>query len=153
MNEPKLDFMIIGAQKSCSSYVHFCLLDHPEVYIPEEEIPYFENPDYENKDLTKIKLDSCKEYKMIGIKRLNYLGEDEVPKRIFKNNPKIKLIAILRNPIERAISAYFHNIKYGFIPVINLEKGLLKILNSDETFLKIILYQKIFWNMDYMVNT
>ena len=116
--------------------MHFCLLDHPEVYIPEQEIPYFENPDYENKDLTKIILDSCKEYKIIGIKRPNHLGKEEVPKRIFKNNPKVKLIAILRNPIERAISAYFHNIKYGFIPVMNLEKGLLKILNSDETFLK-----------------
>ena len=139
MNEPKLDFVIIGAQKSASSFVHFCLLDHPEVYIPEKEIPYFENPDYKKKDLTKIILASKeykKHYKAIGIKRPNYFGKDEVPARIFKNNPNIKLIVVLRNPIERAISAYFHNIKYGFIPVINLNKGLLKILNSDEIFLK-----------------
>ena len=140
MNEPKLDFVIIGAQKSASSFVHYCLLDHPEVSMPEEEIPYFENPDYKDNDLKKILLDSCKEYrrdfKKLGIKRPNYFGKDEVPLRIFKNNPNIKLILVLRNPIERAISAYFHNIKYGFIPVINLEKGLLKILNSDRIFLK-----------------
>ncbi len=140
MSEPKIDFIIIGAQKSASSFVHSCLLDHPEVLIPKEEISYFQNPDYKKKDLKKLILGSIKEYnidnKKIGIKRPNYLGSDEVPERIFKNNPEIKLIAILRNPVERAISAYFHYIKYGFIPLINLEEGLLKILNADKIFLE-----------------
>ena len=109
MNEPKLDFVIIGAQKSASSFVHLCLLDHPEVYIPEKEIPYFENPDYKKKDLKNIILTTKeykKNYKAIGIKRPNYLGKDEVPARIFKNNPNIKLIVVLRNPIESHFSIF-----------------------------------------------
>ena len=138
MCDPKIDFMIIGAQKSASTFIHMCLQDHPEVFMPVEEISYFENPDYNDNNLGEIILEASEEVdlnkKKIGIRRPSYLTLDEVPERIFKNNPNIKLIAILRNPIERAISSYFHYIKYGFIPLIDFEKGLKKIFNSHKDF-------------------
>ena len=56
--------------------------------------------------------------------------------RIKLHNKNIKIIAVLRNPINRFISAYFHNMRYGFIPVLSPEIGILKILQKDKEFLE-----------------
>lgn len=118
------NFIIIGAQKSASTFLQACLNDHPDIYMPYGETPFFESPDYERnniRDLEKIFVD--RDEKCIGIKRPTYIGKPEVPERILAHLPNAKLIAVLRNPIDRAISAYFHNINYGFIPAIDVETG------------------------------
>jgi hypothetical protein len=43
----------------------------------------------------------------------DYLLYPEAPRRISRLLPDVKLIALFRNPTERAISHYFHNIKKG----------------------------------------
>ena len=43
------------------------------------------------------------------------------------------MIAVLRNPIDRAVSAYFHNINYGFVPPLDLDTGMRKVI-SDSSF-------------------
>lgn len=128
------NFLIIGAQKSATTFLQICLNDHPDIYLPNGETSFFESPDYEQsviRDLERI-FDEKSE-KCLGIKRPNYIGKPEVPKRILSHLPNAKLIAVLRNPIDRAISAYYHNVKYGFIPPINVEIGLRKLI-SDPSF-------------------
>jgi len=132
---PKL--IIIGAQKSASTFMQKCLADHPDVYLPNGETPFFESPDYETSN--KGELESIFEgrtEKCLGIKRPNYIGKAEVPSRIQQDLPDAKLIAVLRNPIERAISAYFHNIKYGFLPPLDIEVGMRKLLLDPSYSLK-----------------
>lgn len=124
-----VDFVIIGAQKCGSSYIHNVIREHPEVYSPGEEIPFLEDPDFHNNGLEKIA--AC--FRGIspklkwGVKRPNYLAKEEVPKRIYNHLDQPKLIAILRNPIERFISAYYHYINTGFIPPVEINKGIKKI--------------------------
>ncbi|BAZ53682.1 sulfotransferase [Nostoc sp. NIES-4103] len=128
------NFVIIGAQKSASSFMQICLADHPDIYLPEGEIPFFESPDYEDSDIKQLeKIFEGRSEKCFGIKRPNYIGKAEVPERIQYHLPNAKLIVVLRNPIDRAISAYFHNIKYGFLPPLNLERGMREIL-FDSSF-------------------
>jgi hypothetical protein len=67
---------------------------------------------------------------VVGIKRPNYLCKAEVPSRIFTDCPDVKLIVVLRNPVERAISSYYHQIKYGTLPPLDIEDGLSNILNE-----------------------
>lgn len=124
-------FLIIGAQKSASTFVQACLADHPEIYMPQGETPFFESPDYERSDIKELErlFDGRSEH-CFGIKRPNYLGRPEVPSRIRSHLPDAKLIAVLRNPIERSISAYFHNINYGFIPPLDLEIGMRKVVSD-----------------------
>ena len=45
--------------------------------------------------------------------------------------PDLKLIAILRQPIERAISGYFQYMKTGVIPIEPVEIGMRKILQGE----------------------
>jgi hypothetical protein len=50
-----------------------------------------------------------------GEKSPSYLVSQEAPERIHKHFPKVKIIAILRNPIDRAYSAYWHGRRVGAI--------------------------------------
>ena len=126
------NFLIIGAQKSASTFLHLCLKEHPDVFMPFGEIPYFEDPDYHQTELTGFEslFNEGSTKKAIGIKRPNYLAKPECPERIKALLPEAKLIAVLRNPVERAVSAYFHYIHEGFIPSIPIEKGMIEILDG-----------------------
>lgn len=125
------NFVIIGAQKSASTFLQNCLNDHPDIYLPHGETPFFESPDYEQSEIGELEriFDKRRE-KSLGIKRPNYIGKAEVPKRIASHLPNAKLIAVLRTPIDRAISAYYHNINYGFIPPIDVEIGMRKLISE-----------------------
>ena len=106
-----------------------CLGEHPDIYLPQGETPFFESPDYDHSDIKQLeKIFEGRNEKCVGIKRPNYLGKPEVPERIKAHLPDAKLIAVLRNPIDRAISAYFHNINYGFIPPLDLETGMRRLI-------------------------
>jgi hypothetical protein len=125
------NFVIIGAQKSASSFLQACLAEHPDIYIPHEEIPFFESPDYEEHTINDLRrILEGRQEKCLGIKRPNYIGKSEVPSRLEYHLPNAKLIAVLRNPIERAISAYFHQIRSGTIPPFKFESGIKKILQD-----------------------
>ena len=125
------NFVIIGAQKSASTFLQECLNDHPDIYLPKGETSFFESPDYEESEINDLKkLFDGKNEKCLGIKRPNYIGKPEVPGRIESELPEAKLIAVLRNPIERAASAYYHLINYGFLPPVEIETGMRKILND-----------------------
>jgi hypothetical protein len=44
----------------------------------------------------------------------------------------LKLIAVLRNPVERAVSAYFHYMATGLLPIVAAEEGLTRLLAGEE---------------------
>jgi len=131
------DFVIIGAQKSASTFLQLSLADHPHVYMPHSETPFFQDPDYdpnrldilesyfEDADLSNVR--------RLGIKRPDYLARSECPERIHRHIPNAKLIAVLRDPVERLISAYYHYVKTGFLPPVHINKGLPKILSGEWT--------------------
>ncbi len=125
----RLNLVIIGAQKSASTFLQNCLKEHPEIYLPKYETPYFEDPDYHN----SVPLDQLIEdraEKVVGIKRPSYLCLSEVPERIWNDLPNAKLIVVLRNPVDRLISSYFHQIKYGTFPPVEFELGVNDIINQ-----------------------
>ena len=108
---------------------------HPEIWMPRGETPYFEDPDYHQSTpdefLSQFPHESGK---LIGIKRPNYIGKPEAPERIETDLPDARLIAVLRDPADRAISAYFHQIRYGTLPAIPAEKGFEKIITGDRAW-------------------
>ena len=127
------DFMIIGAQKSASTYIQQCIAEHPEVYLKKGETALFEEKYNFNKKFEDFKNTFAKgiNKKAYGIKRPNYLAIDNVPGRIANHIPGIKLIVVLRNPVDRALSAYYHYMRYGFIPVFPIHEGLPKLIRGE----------------------
>ena len=127
------NFLIIGAQKSASTFIHICLAEHPEVFMPLNEITYFEDPDFQQIKLEEFErqFSDASGEKTIGIRRPNYLAKAEVPARIKEMIPEAKLIAVLRNPVQRAVSAYFHYVNHGFIPPAPLEKSMTQLFDGE----------------------
>lgn len=128
-----LDFIIIGGQKCGSTYLQEVINEHPEISMVDGECPHFESPDYENGGLNELKklVEELDSDKVLGIKRPIYLSKKEVPSRISEFNKDIKLIVILRDPLERLKSAYFHYINYGFSPFLPLNEGVGKLLKEE----------------------
>ncbi len=131
-------FAIIGAQKSATTFMQGCLKAHPEVFIPEGELADFEDPQYAHFEIDQFKQHFApgQDASAVGLKRPSYLHEPEVPERLAHHLPDLKLIVALRDPIERAISAYFHQMRQSFAPVRDVNTGLRAILHGewDETY-------------------
>jgi hypothetical protein len=127
------NFLIIGAQKSASTFVHECLREHPEVFMPRQEIAFFQDPDYLESDISQLHsiFEGAKNHKALGIKCPDYLARQECPARIYKHIPDAKLIVVLRNPVERAVSAYYWYMQVGIIPVRPLEEGINDLISGS----------------------
>ncbi len=111
-----INFIGLGAQKSGTSWVYACLYEHPEICAPIKEIHFFSRPRFkEGREWYEAHFKNCK----VGLKKgefsTSYLFSKEAPPRIKEMYPEVKLIAILRNPVDRAISQYKNSIKSGEI--------------------------------------
>lgn len=106
----KLDFLVIGTQKGGTSALDAYLREHPEIGMGNiKEVHYFDNDDY----FLEPKADYWDYHnyfnflsgkKIYGETTPIYIYWEPAARRIYEYNPNIKLIAILRNPINRAFS-------------------------------------------------
>ena len=113
----KIDFLIIGAQKSGTTSLFKYLVEHPSLYIPQEkELPYFSYDELNANGIDRF-LDKyfpkAQNAQQWGTVTPQYMYDPVVPDRIKFELPKVKLIAILRDPVERAISHYKMNVRRG----------------------------------------
>ncbi len=118
MKKSKPDFIVVGAMKAGSSTLSFHLGNHKNIAIPQKEVHFFNNElnykrgvDWYLNTLLAVSNDSTL---LIGEKTPTYSYLDTVPKKIHDAFPDVKLIWVLRNPIKRAYSNYWHAYKSGF---------------------------------------
>ena len=134
------NFFIVGTPKSGTTSLFHYLQEHPEVFLPELKEPHFfscpevKNTYYKTKivDSKEEYLDLYQEresYKAVGDLSSSYLFNKETPKRIHQFNPYAKIIIVLRNPVERALSHYLMDVNLGYINV-----SLSKVINNKDTF-------------------
>jgi hypothetical protein len=117
-------FIVIGAQKSGTSSIFSYLRQHPQVLAPIFKEPYFFDRQYHR----GLKWYGCNFPSCGTIDRLNqrhgrkhltfeatatYIFDADVPARISRDIPTRKFILLLRNPVERAVSAYWHARRMG----------------------------------------
>lgn len=111
IKQKKVGFLLIGSQKSGTSAIDFYLRKHPSINMAlSKECHYFDNdsafkgtPNYEDYH-NKFSGDTVN--KLMGECTPNYIYWTPAIRRIYDYNPNIKIIAILRNPIERSFSAW-----------------------------------------------
>ena len=106
----KIDFIIGGTQKGGTTALDHYLRNHPQIGMAiKKEVHFFDNektfssPDFSFSDYDKS-FDFKLNRKIYGEATPIYLYWKPSCKRIWEYNPNIKLIFILRNPIERAFS-------------------------------------------------
>lgn len=111
--EQVADFLIVGAQKSGTTALQYYLSLHPSIAATDEETHFFD--ENFNKGLQWYKNHLRKRANksdLVCDKSPFYLLHPLVPERVYSTYPKMKIIAILRNPIDRAYSQYWHNKRY-----------------------------------------
>lgn len=111
------NFLVIGVEKGGTTWLHAQLKKHPEIFLPNtKEIHFFNkyNSNFIAHDYFKFGLEWYGEFfkdyngqKAIGEITPMYICDPEAPFRIKQMLPEVKIIAILRNPVDRAYSHYW----------------------------------------------
>lgn len=124
----KLNLTIIGAEKGGSTFLHKKIDTHPQIFMskPKKEPCFFMPKEYFNRyNLVYEKKQKVFKNSIVrGYKNEAILGESTpdysasnfaetfgVSKKMVEYNPKIKILFILRNPIERIVSDYLAAIR------------------------------------------
>ena len=135
------DFIIIGAMKSGTTSLYYNICQHQNVFeAAYDEIGFFDDnyelglnwyrsmfPTIFQKYISKLKHQKF----LTGEDTPFYFWKEDAVNRINKILPNVKLIIILRNPIDRAYSNYTDRINQGkelnsFEEVIEREINLIK---------------------------
>jgi hypothetical protein len=109
------NFILGGVQKSGTTNLDGYLRNHPFIFMLERSMDYsfFDNNEiYSNGiDWYKSLFKNADGFKLIGQTSADCFFVDKSAERIHKHIPECKLIFILRSPIDRAYSHYWHQIK------------------------------------------
>ena len=156
------DFLIIGAARSGTTSLYEYLVQHPsiipgtgkEVYFFDKEFAKGVNwyrsffPTKTNKSKLEKKLQTkC----ITGEATPRYLHHPHTPKRVFELIPNVKLIVLMRNPIDRAYSHYQMEVGSGneelsFEEAVEQEEdrilGDMKKMEKNENFYSVKFYRK-----------
>jgi hypothetical protein len=134
------NFLIIGAQKSGTTALYHYLKQHPQIYMSPVKEPHFFT--YEGGEprfsspgrgyttpVTKIEdyqalFQGVSAGMALGEASTSYIYSIRALERIRRYAPDAKLIAVLRDPAERAYSNYLHCVRGGREPLGDFERAL-----------------------------
>ncbi|TPW29047.1 sulfotransferase domain-containing protein [Pararhizobium mangrovi] len=106
MDFADIDFLIIGATKSATTWLQRCLQADPAIAMPDPELHYFSRAFDRGDQWYLGQFPAEGRDRVTGEKSNSYLESPSAALRIHARLPDVKLVAQLRNPIERAYSDY-----------------------------------------------
>ena len=130
------NFLIIGAQKSGTSWLHAMLRQHPDVFMPEAELHFFDKRHHFERGVAWYErhFADAGGHAAIGEKTPDYLWANgqgveghlpDVHRNLHAVVPDARLIVVLRNPVERAVSAVLHLLRTRRVSPIHSLDDLL----------------------------
>ena len=112
------DFLCIGAQKAGTTTLHGLLGRHPGVHLGDrKEIHYFSLHFDRPLGWYRERFTGARRRQRIGETTPYYLFHPQAPGWIAETLPDVRLIVLVRDPVERAISGYFHARRNGMEPL------------------------------------
>lgn len=132
----RVNLFVIGVRKTGTSWLHSLLGKHPDIFMSDpKELYYFG----EVRPLTPPSLEVYHDhfpfdadYRYYGESTPLYFLEPEIGAEIQDYNPDAKLLALVRDPIERTVSQYRYRKQLGQIPE---EMSLTQALRGDYPYL------------------
>ncbi len=123
--------MVIGAQKCGTTWLSKMMLQHPEIAdVTRKEIHFFDNPTRHQKGMAWYlgHFKPAGNTRAIGEFTPNYFWTmvdpadtsvgnrlPNTPELVHGMNPDLRIVVMLRDPTDRAVSAFFHHIRKGRI--------------------------------------
>ncbi len=116
-------FIVIGAQKCATRWLRTNMGEHPDIFTADSELHFWNNGHRVNKLGTEHYsqlFDGWNGESIVGEATPGYMIWKHHPalvaQRMDEHLPGLRLIAILRNPVDRAQSAMLHHIRRGRLP-------------------------------------
>lgn len=145
MNEFRVNFLIVGAQKGGTTALAHYLAQDPRVCMaPSKEVHLFDDPELEGADWGGPEIRARYRQAFPNYAGQSWVGEatpiylylPRVAERVRRYNPAMKLIALLREPASRAISQHRHERRLGreslpLLPALLLERPRLWLHRRD----------------------
>ncbi|MCZ7598225.1 MAG: sulfotransferase [Gammaproteobacteria bacterium] len=123
-------FLLIGAQRCGTSPLSRMIGQHPEVATARrKEVHYFNKEVNYRQGLSRYQSQFIipATARAVGEFTPNYFWTTDddfeieesgmcrnIPEKVFHALPEVKLVLCLRNPVDRAVSAYYHLMKHGY---------------------------------------
>ena len=161
---PLPDFLVIGAQKAGTTALYAYLRWHPGIGGPSwKEVSFFDRHwrrgeawyrgHFPNSLRTWLAQRSNGRPLLIGEASPSYVFHPLAPERVREVVPDVRLIVLLRNPIDRAYSHYQHEVALGREPLpfekaLDAEeermRGEVERMTSDPSY-----FSYVWWNYTY----
>ena len=114
---PLPDFLILGAQKAGTTALYAYLRWHPEITGPSfKEVSFFDRHYVKGERWYRAHM-PVRRRSLVGEASPSYLFHPLAPERVAGMLPGARLIALLRNPVDRAFSHYQHEVALGREPL------------------------------------
>lgn len=109
------DFLFIGPDKTGSSWLHYVLSQHPDVFVPDCKDIYFFDRYYDRgmQWYASFFEDAPAGVGAVGELSHDYLFSPDVARRIREELPGVQLLTCLRDPVERTFSQYLYMVRSG----------------------------------------
>jgi Sulfotransferase domain len=114
------DFIIAGAPRSGTTWLYVLAQRHPQIAMAQPMAPepkFFLVDELWQRGIDYYSttwFDTLPVGRVIGEKSTNYLESPEAAERIYRVLPRVKLIFVLRDPVDRAYSNYLWSRQNGF---------------------------------------
>jgi len=147
--------LLIGVQKAGTTSLFDWIAQHPQVYsnLGVKDYPFFWYDGTYQKGVEGIAqwFREAKGQPVLLAGNVNDIFFNTVPQRIFALNPDMRLIVSLRNPIERAYSAYVYAVERGletrtFSEAIRQEMNNINYEDVVEQSQKCYLAHGMYWS-------
>jgi len=107
------DFLMLGVQKAGTTTLYDVLCQHPEIHEARtKELAFFDR--YHGRGVGWYAANFPDEPGLTGEATPDYLFDPAARERIVAALPAAKFVVLLRNPVDRAISQYFHAKRLGY---------------------------------------
>jgi hypothetical protein len=120
-------FLIVGAQRGGTTTLHRALMQHPAILLParfHKEVHFFDKNYHKGTSWYRsrfpLQIRATRLSERLGVpiaageSTPYYMFHPDVPRRIATLLPDIKIIVLLRDPVERAYSQHAHEVANGF---------------------------------------
>jgi hypothetical protein len=123
---PLPDFLVLGAQKAGTTALYEYLRRHPQISGPSwKEISFFDRHWARGESWYRGNFPNLARTrgKLVGEASPSYVFHPLAPRRVHELVPEARLIVLVRNPVDRALSQYNHEVALGREP-LHFEEAL-----------------------------
>lgn len=159
----RLDFFVIGAQKSGSTSIYRYLLAHPDVFVSQREnadyysyglgtVEVYERPGViakswanavKSKDAYRDLFQARTVEKIAGDCSDSQYFYPGTAERIKADHPQAKIIAVLRHPVARAYSGFNHARSSGMEPEADFARCMQRSVQQEANLSPIMRYKSL----------